>query len=270
MTLNEEVRQLLLAWQFLTRVPLPAALAAGIDDAAAASGPPVVSARHFATVGLAIGALAAAIWLAAITLWPAPVAAVLTVGATLWLTGAFHEDGLADTCDGLIGFVGRDRALAIMRDSRIGTYGACGLWAVLTGRIVLLTALPLTWVPWALIVGHGLSRAVSMTLMARLPYVADVGSSKLVARMAPLTGPDLAVGWTGVAIAALVAAGATGTPWPWLTAIAAALVGGQALGRWFTVRLGGYTGDCLGATQQLTELIALAALVAVAGKAAGT
>lgn len=269
MSARDEARQLLLAWQFLTRVPLPSALTAGIDAAAASTGAPVVSARYFATVGLAIGGCAAAIWLVAAAIWPPLVAVVITVGALLWLTGAFHEDGLADTCDGLIGFVGRERALAIMRDSRIGTYGACGLWAVLTGRVVLLAALPAAWIPWALIVGQGLSRAVSMTMMTRLPYVADAGSSKLVSRMAPVTGRDLAIGWTGVVIAAVIAALVTGTAWAWLLAIAAALLGGVALGRWFTVRLGGFTGDCLGATQQLTELIALAVIVALAGAATG-
>jgi len=264
MRARDEWHQALLAWQFLTRVALPSRLTAGIDQDAASTGALIVSARYFATVGLIIGAIAAVVWLLAATIWPPLVAVVIAVGATLWLTGAFHEDGLADACDGLIGHVSRERAFAIMRDSRIGTYGACGLWTVLTGRVVLLAALPLPWVPWALIVGHGVSRAASMTMMARLPYVADAESSKLVSRMRPVDGRDLVIGWGSVAAALLVAALATGALSAWLLAAVAVLAVAWALGRWFTARLGGYSGDCLGATQQLTDLACLATLVALA------
>ena len=271
---GNEFRQLLLAWQFLTRVPLPAALAARIDAAAAGeTAPPVVSARYFATIGLVIGLFAAGIWWVAAAIWPPLVAVVIAMGATLWLTGAFHEDGLADTCDGLIGHVGRDRAFAIMRDSRIGTYGACGLWTVLSARLILLASLPAAWVPWALIIGQGISRAASMTMMARLPCVADAGSSKLASSMAPVRGRDLGIGWGSVAVAIAAAVitaaagagpvvGAVGTLATWLLAVAAVLTGTWALGRWFIARLGGYSGDCLGATQQLTELLCLASVAA--------
>ena len=262
MSPGTEFRQFLLAWQFLTRVPLPAPLAARIDAAAAREAdPPRVSPRYFATIGLVIGLFAACVWWIAAAIWPPSVAVVIAMGATLWLTGAFHEDGLADTCDGLIGHVGRDRAFAIMRDSRIGTYGACGLWTVLTARFLLLTSLPAPWVPWALIIGHGSSRAAAMTMMARLPYVADAGSSKLTSTMEPIRGRDLGIGWGSVAIA-IAAAGVASALATWLLAVAAVLIGTWALGRWFTARLGGYSGDCLGATQQLTELLCLATVAA--------
>ena len=268
MSARDEWQQALLAWQFLTRVPLPSRLTARIDEAAASTGTLVVSARYFAAAGLAIGVFAAGVWMVAAALWPPLVACVIAVGATLWLTGAFHEDGLADTCDGLIGHVSRERAFAIMRDSRIGTYGACGLWTVLTGRVVLLAALPPPWVPWALIIGHGVSRAASMTMMARLPYVADAGSSKLVSRMRPVDGPDLVIGWSSVAAAIGVAALATGSLFTWGLATMAVLAVAWGLGRWFTARLGGYSGDCLGATQQLTDLACLATVVALTGRMA--
>ena len=271
---SQEFDQALLAWQFLTRVPLPRVLAARVDATAVGSDAPVVSVRHFATVGLAIGAIAAMVWAVAALIWPPLVAVLAAVGTTIWLTGAFHEDGLADTCDGLIGHVSRERAFAIMRDSRIGTYGACGLWVVLTARVVLLAALPPAFVPWAFIIGQGISRAASMTMMAGLPYVADPGSSKLVSRMQAAGAGDLAIGWSAVAIATALAMGTTtattdaSAPAAWLAAVAAVLAGLWGLARWFTARIGGYTGDCLGATQQLTELLCLAGLVAVAGSAA--
>ena len=273
MTPSREVVQALLAWQFLTRVPLPGALAARID-AAASDGAPVVSARYFATCGLVIGAIAAGVWAVAAWIWPPMVAVLIAAGATLWLTAAFHEDGLADTCDGLIGHVGRERAFAIMRDSRIGTYGACGLWVVLTGRVVLLASLPPALLPWAFIVGQGISRAASMTMMYRLPYVADSGSSKLVSRMQAVGAGDLVIGWGSVAIAiglailVTAATGGHGHHGAWLAAVVAVLLGLRGLARWFMARLGGYSGDCLGATQQLTELLCLAGLAAVAGDGA--
>ena len=273
MSASREVNQALLAWQFLTRVPLPSALAARIDALAAEAGPPVVSVRYFATIGLVIGLFATVVWCVAALIWPPLVAVVIAVGVTIWLTGAFHEDGLADTCDGLIGHVSRVRAFAIMRDSRIGTYGACGLWVVLTGRVVLLASLPVALLPWAFIVGQGISRAASMSMMVHLPYVADPESSKLVSRMAPAGGTDLAVGWASVGAAIMIATIATtigsGTSFvaAWSVAVLAVLAGLWGLSRWFTTRIGGYSGDCLGATQQVTELLCLAGLVAVAGRA---
>ncbi len=290
MSVSREFNQALLAWQFLTRVPLPAALAARIDaevieaaraaDAGAGgtSGLPAVSVRYFATVGLVIGAFAALVWSLAALIWPAAVAIVIAVGATVWLTGAFHEDGLADTCDALIGHVSRARAFAIMRDSRIGTYGACGLWVVLTGRVVLLSALPASLVPWAFIIGQGASRAAAMTMMYRLPYVADPESSKLVSRMAPCRASDIAIGWVSVGLVVMLSvivtrfadSGVSGSTAfaAWLLALLAVGLGLWGLSRWFLARLGGYSGDCLGATQQVTELLCLAGLLAVAGGAA--
>lgn len=270
MSRRDEGLQLLLAWQFLTRIPLPARATAWIDRQALADGELTVGVRHFATIGLILGCLAAGLlWLTQL-LWPAPVAVVVTIGAMIWLTGAFHEDGLADTCDALGGHVGRERALAIMRDSRIGTYGAAGLWVVLTGRAVLLTALAPTWALWALVVAQPASRAAAMTMMYLLPYVADPASSKAVSRMRPVRGQDLDLGWGVVAAAAVVAALATGRLLPWLAALSAIIVGAIGLGYWFRRRLGGYTGDCLGATQQLTELLCLAALLACLGPAGGS
>ncbi|MEM0944986.1 MAG: adenosylcobinamide-GDP ribazoletransferase, partial [Pseudomonadota bacterium] len=115
-------RQLLLlatAVQFLTRLPVPAP---GWEEDRLAR-----AMRWFGAVGLLVGALTGALWWAASVALPAPVAAGLAIAGGIWLTGALHEDGAADTADALGGHASRERALEIMRDSRIGTYGAAAL-----------------------------------------------------------------------------------------------------------------------------------------------
>ncbi len=132
--LRHELRLFFVALQFLTRVPVPAWV--GYEPTWLSR-----AVRHFPLVGALVGTVAAAVALAVHRLWPPAVAATLAVTVTLWLTVAFHEDGLADTFDALLGAEPRDRALVIMKDSRVGTYGAAVLVASLLLRVVLLAAL---------------------------------------------------------------------------------------------------------------------------------
>ena len=132
--LTHELRLFLIALQFLTRVPVPAWVGWREDWMNQ-------SARHFPLVGAFVGAFGAAVFWGAAHLWSATMAVLMSMVATVWLTGAFHEDGLADTCDGLGGAVSRQRALEIMKDSRLGTYGTVGLLAVLALKAVALTGL---------------------------------------------------------------------------------------------------------------------------------
>ena len=122
--MRHELRLFLIALQFLTRVPVPAWVGWRDDWMNQ-------SARHFPLVGACVGAFAVLVFWGAAHLWSALVAVLLSMVATVWLTGAFHEDGLADTCDGLGGAVSKQRVLEIMKDSRLGTYGTLGLLAVL-------------------------------------------------------------------------------------------------------------------------------------------
>ena len=206
--------------------------------------------RWFPAVGLAIGAVAAAALAAAGTLL-APVPALLaSVAAVAVLTGALHEDGLADTLDGLGGAT-RERALAIMRESTIGAYGALGLGLVVATKVAGLAAMAPVAAAGALVAGHGLSRLSMVLVIATSRYVRPSGTGGFTAR--GVASRDLAVaGATG--LLALVGLGAALGPVAALGA-AAGMVLGHALARaFFERRLGGYTGDCLGATQQLSEL----------------
>ncbi len=272
-----ELRLLAVALQFLTRIPVPLRR---FDPQWLHH-----SARHFPAVGMLVGAFGACVLAGASLIWPAPVAVLASMAATAWLTGGFHEDGLADTCDGLGGAVSRERALEIMKDSRLGSYGALGLAftiALKAAALVALAAHSIAVAAGALVFAHAASRACAVVLMGALPYAGDVDHAKAkpMARPAGALAPAVALGWT-LALAAAVALTGSGTaadalpaalaavlPAALPSALAAALLAALAVtawcGRWLRRRLGGYTGDTLGATQQWTELsiyLALAALL---------
>ena len=243
--LRREWGLLLVAVQALTRLPVTAP-----------HGPHALrqAVRYFPLVGLGVGLVAAVVfWLAGLGLPPA-VASVLSLAATVLLTGALHEDGLADCCDGLFGGRTRDDALRIMRDSRLGAFGVLGLLLVLGAKLALVAATP--HADWALVAAHAAGRFWAVLPPAALPYARPDGMAAGVA------GPD---GMT-LAIAAALGLGPLLLLGP--QALPALLVsGGAALlfGLWVRRRLGGYTGDVLGATQVLTEL---AVLMAAAWRAA--
>lgn len=230
------------ALRFFSRLPVPAWV--GHSDEALGQ-----SARYLPAVGLVVGGLGAAAYWAAAQLWPGAVAVLLAMAAMLYATGAFHEDGLSDAADGLGGGWDKARILAIMKDSRVGSYGVVALWLGLTGRFVLLSALAPALVPAALVAGNGLSRFCATLPMAAMDYARDDAQSK--AR--PVAG-RLSPG--ALLFAALFAA--AGLAWlPWPQALAGTALAGLAtlwLAAKFRRWLGGYTGDCLGAVQQLAEI----------------
>ena len=182
--------------------------------------------------------------------------------ATVWLTGAFHEDGLADVADGLGGSAQRERALEIMKDSRIGAFGAIALVLALGLKVALLTAIALQGVSAvvaALFAGHVLSRLAPLFLIRFLPYVGDSGASKSKPLADAIGGGALAVGilWSIPAAApVLLAQGAMKTG----AMLAACALAALWMARLFRRRLQGFTGDGLGATQQVCELAVYAVL----------
>lgn len=202
----------------------------------------------FGAVGLLVGALQAAIFLAALQLWPPIVAALLAVIAGMLVTGGLHEDGVADSFDGLGSGKPRDQALEIMRDSRIGSHGAIALGMALALRVTCLAAMGLA-APVALIAGQSLSR-VAMALALRIgPYARVTGAGT------GMTGPFGTEKWA-VILTVGVAVGLAGA-----IEIAAALAGLSGLillvclmRGWAMRRFGGVTGDILGAIQIMGEI----------------
>ena len=257
--LLHELRLFFVALQFFTRVPVPAWVGWSPEWMHASS-------RHYPLVGLCVGAVGAAVLWGAAGLWPLPVAVGLSMAATVWMTGGFHEDGLADTCDGLGGTVSCERALTIMKDSRLGSYGALGLVGVLGLKAVTLHGLvtvDLLPAAVATVWAHALSRVAPVVLLWVLPYAGDVEHAKAKPMAQQISGRGLlaVLGWAAVASVAAVAVLGDLRP------VLAGLLGlaGMVLwcGRWFHGRLGGYTGDTLGASQQLSELAALLGWLAV-------
>lgn len=252
------LRQYLIAVQFFTRMPVTGALGQWVGFT-----PDMLraSAAHFPGVGWLVG-LAACASFAALGLVLngspfAPLAAgVGCVITTALLTGAFHEDGLADVADGLGGSVERDRALEIMKDSRLGTYGTLTLLLALLAKIFLLAVLagqsPAA-VLLALFAGHVVSRFWPLLVIRSLPYVGDEAGSKSkpLADRIGNTELGIAVGWCLLPL--LVALLVQGVAF----VVLGLLLSGFALWwmrRLFERRLQGFTGDCLGATQQVCEI----------------
>ncbi len=246
-----ELRLFCIAVQFLTRVPVPRRVGFEPDWLNQ-------SARHFPAVGACVGAVAALVLWAASAVFPPAVAVGLSMAATLLLTGGFHEDGLADTCDALGGAVNRERALEIMKDSRIGSYGALGLLIVLGLKAVALAALPLALAIPASVLSHSASRAAAVLLIRWLPYAGSVehAKAKPLARRVSRAGASVAVAW--VVVFGLLLLWRVPAQWPLIaTGLALAGLATLASARWLQRRLGGYTGDALGATQQVSELLVL-------------
>ncbi|PKO90312.1 MAG: adenosylcobinamide-GDP ribazoletransferase [Betaproteobacteria bacterium HGW-Betaproteobacteria-10] len=249
--LRRELAYFLGAVRFFTRLPVPAWV--GHSSQALNH-----SARYFPAVGLLVGGIGALVYLGAALFWPTSVAVLLSMAATIYVTGAFHEDGLADTVDGLGGGWEKRRILEIMKDSRVGSYGVVATVLALLGKFVLLSALAPTLIPLALLAGHAVSRFCSTLLLATMDYVRE----DLLAKSKPLaTGLS-----SGEMLLALFFALA-GLAWlPWMKALAACLLAALAT-FWLALKfkrwLGGYTGDCLGATQQLSEIAFYLGLLAV-------
>ncbi len=243
------LRQFLLAVQFLTRLPVPNRLTTEEELGRAAA--------FFPLVGIIVGGLTAVVYALALRVFPVSVAVVLALAFAAFITSGFHEDGLADTFDGLGGGWTRGRALEIMRDSRIGTYGALALIFLVLGKYVTLTEIrpELVW-RW-LIVAHVAGRWTVLPLCIWLPYARPEGQGKLVARRVSFSA--FLVGSVTLLLTLLL--------FPWRTALialAVTMVVTTLSGLYFKRRLGGITGDCLGAVNQMTELaLYLTALVKI-------
>src|SRR5262245_50540972 len=239
------------AVSFLTRVPVGRIIE--LDGADVARG-----AVAFPLVGAGVGAIAGGIALLAAQVLPSFVAAALAVAALALVTGAMHLHALADTADAL-GATRREEALAIMRDSRIGTFGAVALALDLLVKVGCVGALLEEGHTLAVLVAAGaLSRAVSPPLAALLAYPRVEGGPGSV-----LTGRTSRVAAGGAAL--LGAAIALLAWWPagaWLVVVAGCVA--LTLGLWYRRWLGGATGDCLGAATELCETAVLVVAAALA------
>jgi adenosylcobinamide-GDP ribazoletransferase len=252
------IRHYLLALQFFTRIPVTGKLAAWVGYS-----PDMLraSAGHFPGIGWLVGSLTACCFWAVYALLPQQAAAVfiavvLSTVFSVMLTGAFHEDGLADLADGLGGHVSREKSLEIMKDSRIGTYGAVALILALSTKFALLSLLGQLNIPVCLVaifLAHVVSRTMPLFIIRSLPHVGDTPHSK----SKPLAD---AIDYSTLLVAALwcISAFALIMYWHpsrlWIAGTAAALFATWRMHRFLSRRIQGFTGDALGATQQVSEL----------------
>jgi adenosylcobinamide-GDP ribazoletransferase len=269
---HQFIRHYLLSLQFFTRIPVTGRLADWVGFSPAMLR---ASAGHFPGVGLLVGSVLALFTAGLLALLPptgsAPlVAAALGTALGVLLTGAFHEDGLADVADGLGGSADRERALGIMKDSRVGAFGAIAVMLMLLCKVTLLALLGDVSGPLmaaALLVAHVVSRTWPLLTIRWLPHVGDVAGSKSKPLADQISGLALCTGliWCVLALALTVAVQVTtgfiainmtdaGLLQALLNALMVSLVAWAVMTRWFWRRLGGFTGDCLGATQQVCEV----------------
>ncbi len=237
-----------LAVAFLTRLPLPPP-AEWPPGALAAAMP------GFPLVGVLVGGIGAAVYAIAHMLLPPALAATLALAATIAATGALHEDGLADVADGFGGGADKERKLAIMKDSRIGSFGVVTLALALMLRAGALSSLASPGlVAGALISAHALARAAIPVVMQVLTPARDDGLGASAGR------PDPATAMTATLIAgafALLLLPGTAA----VAAMVGAAIGGGAVAVLARRQIGGHTGDVLGAVEQAAETLALLAIV---------
>lgn len=250
--MNQWLDDLRIAIAFLTRLPMPHPDGARPESFARAQ-------RLFPLVGAGIGAAVGLFCLLLRSIGvPDLAAAALALGGAALLTGALHEDGLADVADGFGG--GRDVAakLAIMRDSRLGTYGALALVASFAAKLAAIAALPDGMVVQGLVTAHALGRGVLPWIAISLPYARKDGLAANAGR------PDGAIAAVAAGIALLIAILALPLGSALLAAIAAgasALIMMQLARR----QIGGQTGDVLGGAEQVAETAILVLLAARLG-----
>jgi adenosylcobinamide-GDP ribazoletransferase len=232
---------LLSAIQFLTRIPVPSPP----YDAHSLSR----AVKFFPLVGLLIGALAALLSHLLIPHLPRTTAALLTLTFLVLITGCFHEDALADTADGFGGGWNREQILVILKDSRIGAYGATALALSLLARLALISTIPVERLTAYLIAAHVLCRWTTLPLSHFLPDARSEAQGQ-GSRIAQLTTRGTFIFGTlfAFAIAAIALRLQAIAP------IAAAIAISAISGLYYRSRIGGVTGDCFGATNQLTEI----------------
>jgi len=241
-----QLRLFFIALQFFTRIPIPGWV--GFDPAWLHH-----ASRYFPAVGWVVGAVAASTYAIASLWWPAAVAILMSMVVSILLTGAFHEDGFADVCDGFGGGMTPVRVLEIMKDSRIGAYGAIGICLMLLSKFIVLVSLPTVLVVPALLLAHPLSRLFSCSLIWLLSYARQEGKAKPLAQQ--MTSNEFGI----ACLTVLLPAGVLLLWQPLmidrlLPALVLMLLASFWLARVFFKKIGGYTGDCLGAVQQLSEL----------------
>jgi adenosylcobinamide-GDP ribazoletransferase len=249
--MKREIKIFFTAVMFFTRIPCPSFTDHNPDYLNKSS-------KYFTLVGLLLGALCGFSFFLAALIFSKTIAILLSMAISLLLTGAFHEDGLADVCDGFGGGWTKEKILDIMKDSRVGTFGLVGLGLTLAIKFAALNELPTYLMTAVLISGHAISRLTSVTLI----FTEEYAREDLLSKAKPLAtemsiGNYLIATFFGLAPLLLLQ-----NYWVFLTIIPLIIVK-IYLTSYFNKWIGGYTGDCLGAVQQIAEVVFYLSLILI-------
>jgi adenosylcobinamide-GDP ribazoletransferase len=239
----EELKIFFTAVQYYTRIPCPRWVGHSPEQLSE-------SRRYFPLIGWIVGGAAAGVFYLAQFIFPVSISILLSMAAGILLTGAFHEDGFADTCDGFGGGWTKEEVLTIMMDSRIGTYGTIGLIFILSLKFLLLSDMNSAAIPIVLWAAHSASRFAVMIFQYTYTYARDSSDSKAKPMAQKITFRDLCIAACFGLLPMLFLDRGYG-----LLLFIPILVTTCLMARYCHRRIGGYTGDCLGATQQLCEIV---------------
>jgi len=241
--MKKEIRYFLTAILFYTRIPCPKWVDHSEEYLRGSS-------RYFPLVGVLVGALSAFIFWLLHYILPNSLSISLSMVFSILLTGALHEDGMADMCDGFGGGWTKEKILTIMKDSRIGTFGAIGLIAVLGLKFISLNSISTSQIPLVLIAGNSISRFFAISFLYTQSYAREEGDSKIRPMAHTLSFQDLIfTGFFGLAPLIFF------MDYHILWILPILIMVRYYLAYMFKKWIGGYTGDCLGAVQQITEVL---------------
>ena len=251
--MKKEIKTFLTAVMFFTRIPCPKNLdySQGVLND---------SSRYYPAMGWIVGGFSGLVFTATHLIFSVPVSIFLSMIAGILLTGAFHEDGFADVCDGLGGGWDKKQALNIMKDSRIGTYGTIGLVAILSIKFLALSEIDPRFIPMVLVTGHSLSRFISSLFRFMYPYVRENDDSKVKPMAKELSLKNFFISSIFGLLPLALLRSVCG-----LFLVIPVLIAQLIFAQYVVKRIGGYTGDCLGAAQQLCEIVFYLSFVLYAG-----
>jgi len=249
--MKREIRIFFTALMFFTRIPCPKWVDHSEEYLNKAS-------KYFPVVGIIVGSVSAFVYWLLQLIFPTEIALIFSMIASILTTGAFHEDGFADVCDGFGGGWTKEKILLIMKDSRLGTYGVVGLGLILLLKWSVLKYFPANALMVAIISGHAISRLNAVSLIYTDTYARDDDSSKSKPLATKMNSGELIFAILfGLAPLVFFA-----NVYALLTLVPLSLVRWYFSG-YFKKWIGGYTGDCLGAVQQVSEVVFYLSLILI-------
>lgn len=249
--MKKEIEIFFTALMFYTRIPCPAWV----------THDPVYlnkATRYFPLMGWITGGISALVYWSASFVFHAPLAVLLAMITSIFVTGAFHEDGFADVCDGFGGGWTKERILDIMKDSRTGAYGTIGVVLILLLKYICLVSINSYDIPLVLLAAHSSSRLFAVLLITLSNYVRENDDAKAKPLAKSITAAEI----VPALVLGLLPMVLFGTLHVWILLVVPLLA--TVYLRWYFHKwIGGYTGDCLGATQQVAEILFYLSFIAL-------